>query len=378
MSDMGGGVFRGTLSPNDCTDDPEFFFTVNNSACGIVTTPGNAPANVFTALAGNEFPVLADDFETNLGWTTQVIGATSGNWQRGIPVNDSGWAHDPVSDSDGSGRCYLTQNAAGNTDVDGGAVALLSPVIDMTAGDMIIAYDYYLKLTDEDGTDRLLVELSSNGTGGPFTEIARHDTDGGLDWRSHLILEDELILAGIPLTTTMVVRFTANDGDVQSIVEAGVDAFRASSVPCGGVGLVYCTSGTTANGCRASISGMGSPSGTAGSGFDIIVSQMEGSKSGLIFYSINGANNFPWGAGTSLLCTKAPTQRSPIQNSGGSNGSCDGQITLDWNLFIATRPNALGNPFTGGESVWAQGWFRDPPSPKTTSLSNGLQFTVAP
>jgi hypothetical protein len=35
-------------------------------------------------------------------------------------------------------------------------------------------------------------------------------------------------------------------------------------------------------------------------------------------------------------------------------------------------------PFSSGASVWAQGYFRDPPGPKTTALSNGLQFSVCP
>jgi hypothetical protein len=65
-------------------------------------------------------------------------------------------------------------------------------------------------------------------------------------------------------------------------------------------------------------------------------------------------------------------------NSGGSPGMCDGLIAEDWNAFLAANSGALGQPFTGGETVWAQGWFRDPPAQKTTSLSNGLIFTVAP
>jgi hypothetical protein len=68
---------------------------------------------------------------------------------------------------------------------------------------------------------------------------------------------------------------------------------------------------------------------------------------------------------------------SPL-NSGGTNAVCDGVLSEDWNLFIATHASALGQPFLGGETVWAQGWFRDSPSAKTTALSNGLVFAVAP
>jgi hypothetical protein len=75
---------------------------------------------------------------------------------------------------------------------------------------------------------------------------------------------------------------------------------------------------------------------------------------------------------------KAPLERGPAQNAGGMSGACNGTLTLDWNQFIATHPSSLGSPFQGGENVCAQGWFRDPPTAKTTAMSDGLVFTVAP
>src|SRR5262249_22774483 len=85
-------------------------------------------------LPGAPATVFSDNFETDRGWTVTNLGATSGNWERGVPVNDPSWDYDPVSDYDGSGRCYLTQNAPGNTDVDGGATQLTSPLLDLSAG----------------------------------------------------------------------------------------------------------------------------------------------------------------------------------------------------------------------------------------------------
>ncbi len=171
--------------------------------------------------------LLLDDFESDQGWTTDDDGAaTSGFWQRGIPVDDAGWAYDPIADSDGSGRCYVTENGPGNTDIDMGAVSLFSPVIDMSAGSVSISYAYFLRLTNSDGADMLLVEISENGASGPWTEIARHDTDGGLSWRTHVITQGDLDMAGITKTTSMMLRFTANDANTQSIVEAGVDAVQ--------------------------------------------------------------------------------------------------------------------------------------------------------
>ena len=167
--------------------------------------------------------LLVDDFETDTGWTTTVSGASSGDWQRGVPVNDSGWQYDPLSDFDGSGQCYVTDNGPGNTDVDNGSVSLFSPPIDMTVGSISISYAYYLRMTVSDGTDMMLVEISENGASGPWVEVARHDTDGGLAWRTHLITEDDLANAGVSKTSNMMLQFTVNDANTQSIVEAGLD-----------------------------------------------------------------------------------------------------------------------------------------------------------
>jgi hypothetical protein len=142
----------------------------------------------------------------------------------------------------------------------------------------------------------------------------------------------------------------------------------------------FCTAGTTTHGCVPSIAGLGTPSASASSGFTITVSSVEGQKQGLIFYGINnsGFTPLPWGPSSSFLCVKQPTQRMGVQNSGGTLNTCGGALATDWNAFRAGNPAALGSPFASGNVVYAQGWFRDPPSPKNTMLSNALQFTLGP
>jgi hypothetical protein len=173
---------------------------------------------------------FADNFECDTGWTDSSSGASSGFWQRGVPVDDDFWDWDPASDADGSGSCYLTQNVTGNTDVDGGSVTLTSPTIDMSPGDVTISYQYFLNLSNDDGTDQLLVEINNNDGVGAWTTLVAHTTNGALTWRPHTINQADLDAAGVVLTSTMRVRFTANDGDPQSINEAGLDAFSVTSV----------------------------------------------------------------------------------------------------------------------------------------------------
>ena len=53
-------------------------------------------------------------------------------------------------------------------------------------------------------------------------------------------------------------------------------------------------------------------------------------------------------------------------------------LTEDWNNFWYQHPGALGGHPSGGEVFQAQCWFRDPPSAKTTGLTNAIEFVVQP
>jgi hypothetical protein len=177
-------------------------------------------------------------------------------------------------------------------------------------------------------------------------------------------------------------RVVAFDSDASNLVAVDTnntyDIFVRDQGPGGPT--VYCTAGTTSHGCVPWISSSGTPSATSGSGFTIVANAVEGQKQGILFYGIDnsGFTPVPWGASTSFLCVKPPTQRTSPRNAGGTPNSCDGALSLDWNAYIAANPGALGNPFAAGQHVFAQGWFRDPPSPKTTMLSDALEFVVGP
>jgi hypothetical protein len=109
---------------------------------------------------------------------------------------------------------------------------------------------------------------------------------------------------------------------------------------------------------------------------NITVANVEGQKSGLIFYSITGQLIQAWNA-TSFLCVKAPTQRTGTQTSGGTVNACDGTLSLDWNAFQPPTRRAR-QPLVGGNKVQVQAWFRDPPAGKATNLSNAIEMTYVP
>ncbi|MCC7012970.1 MAG: hypothetical protein IT454_10440 [Planctomycetes bacterium] len=143
----------------------------------------------------------------------------------------------------------------------------------------------------------------------------------------------------------------------------------------------YCTAGTSTNGCSPAISATAQPSATLANPCMLNVAGVDGQKNSLVFYGVNNAGFTPisWGLGsTSLLCVKSPTQRMNSQNTGGTSGQCNGSLTQDWNAYQTFNPNALGAPFSAGQKIYAQAWYRDPAAVKTTNLSDALELTMAP
>ena len=216
-----------------CTEDVEYYVTVQDTNGVVFSDPVGVDVNIepYTTTATVSVDVVFEDtFEADEGWVTLVLGATTGQWQRGVPVDDPNWPYDPATDGDGSGQCYLTQNELGDTDVDGGFVRLTSPILDMSSGDIMISYEYFLRMTADNGLDGLLVEIRNGVVN--YTEIVRHITDGGLSWRHHDISPTQITDAGVTFTATMQIRFTATDGLPESIVEAGIDGFRLNQLAC--------------------------------------------------------------------------------------------------------------------------------------------------
>jgi len=361
MTLVAGQQYESTLPPPACGQTPEYYFSFTDADCGPVLDPAAGPNGPYGALVGDLVTVFADDFETDTGWTVANVGATTGDWERGVPVNDPNWAYDPMSDSDGSGSSYLTMNQLGNTDVDDGQVELVSPSFDLTGPPRIIEYDYFLRLTDEDGTDRMLVQVSPNGAAGPWTEVARHDTDGGLAWRSHTITTSDVTAAGVTPTSDMRLRFRTNDGNPQSINESGLDAFRISLIDCdGAVGTNYCQSGVSG----AQIAASGTTSVTLN---DLVLAAngVPPFANGVFVYG-GSQQQMPFGQG--FLCIQTPVFRlGPVTNSGA-------QGQLMHMLDVTNPPNPLGT--IGPGSTWNfQGWFR---LGGTFDLTDGLSVTFTP
>jgi len=374
---LGGTSYQAQFPGLPCGDSVSYYFSADSTNGLTWTDPPEGQAGPYSGVvATSQTIVFQDDFETDKGWVPSNQGATSGDFDRGVPVNDPNWSYDPISDSDGSGQCWVTENAFGNTDIDNGTVRLRSPDLDLSGGNVVVQYDYYCNLTVEDGVDKILVTAQDMISASGWKEVARHDTSGGTAWRTHQITEADFTAAGVPLTSQVRLRFDANDTGAASIHEAGLDAFVVKTLACDSV-LTYCAAGTSASGCQAEMSGTGTPSLSLASGFTVAAKNGEGNKSGLFYFGQNGKQANPWGNGTSFQCVVPPLRRTPLQTATGTNGNCDASFLLDFNAYVSAVPAKAPS---AGSPVQMQFWYRDPAntSNQTTSLSNALEFTMAP
>jgi len=145
------------------------------------------------------------------------------------------------------------------------------------------------------------------------------------------------------------------------------------------VPLVYCIAKTNSLGCTSAIGFSGTPSATAGSGFDVGATNVFSHKIGLLFYGLRGSALVPFQGG--WLCVRPPLRRTPAQSSGGAlpppSRDCTGTFSFDFNAWIATGADPA---LVAGQDVWAQYWSRDPgfPPPDGSNLTDALAFAIQP
>jgi hypothetical protein len=234
MNQISPGLYEANFPTSDCATELKYYFSADTTANNTQANPSNAPETFYTALSADSVSVkFSDNFNTNKGWSVSG-NASDGQWTRGVPVG-GGDRGDPAADDDGSGSCYLTDNADGNSDVDGGSTVLTSPIFDATTaagGVAVLKYSrwYSNNVGDNAEADIFVVEISNNG-GSSWTNV---ETVGptGIEVRGGWFQKTFRIDDFVTPTNQMRVRFTASDLGNGSIVEAGVDAFEVLSVNC--------------------------------------------------------------------------------------------------------------------------------------------------
>jgi Tol biopolymer transport system component len=379
------------------------------------TTLLSGPLNGSPNDGGSYDPDITPDGRFVAYWSWDVTVVADANPETDIYVYDALTGQTTIASVDSSGaQVYGSHCFGASISDDGRYVAFASDGSTFVAGDAPYTWDYFVHDRVSGANARVSVDsqgvaandflwdappaISGDGRFVAFASTASNlvvgDTNGAADVFLHdrlfgltsLLSANSAGLAGNAVSHrpalsrdgyVAVFNSKATDliaGDVNGLE----DVFRvdgSASAP-----QTYCTAGVTFNGCQAQIAASANPSVSGASSCAITVVDVEGQRSAVIFYGIDNSNfsPLPWGSGSSYMCVKQPQQRTPAQNSGGTAGACNGSLALDWDAYQLTHPNALGNPWSAGAQVYVQAWYRDPPSAKSTHLSNAIQMTYLP
>ncbi|MDP6602242.1 MAG: hypothetical protein QGH76_08095 [Phycisphaerales bacterium] len=236
MAVVNSSDYLATIPASDCGTTVDMYFSAETTSGMTVTYPGGAPGNHFSVLsaAGDSEVTFDDNFQTDMGWSVSgtASGSSDGRWQRGVPAG-GGDRGDPASDADGSGMCYLTGNADGNTDVDATSTILTSPTMD-ASGTKVLAYWRWYDNTygASPYADTFVVEISDDN-GSSWTNLETVGPSGGEVAGGWYYKEWSLSdIGGFEPNASFRIRFTASDLGEGSVIEAAVDGVQLFEISC--------------------------------------------------------------------------------------------------------------------------------------------------
>lgn len=227
MTNVSGSDWQASIPALACGDKVEYFFRAADLGGEVFTFPASSPANTHVAYATTGLvDVLVDNFSSDMGWgVINGGGLTSGAWERGAPVET---ASQPGVDSpnDSGNSAFITENgsvggSSSSSDLDGGPTSLISPVLDFSAGDGIIRYSRWLFNNNADASDTLEAQIRE-ADGSPWVTVETVQLLAG-GWVEHSFRVSDYVTP----SATIRVRFRAQDNPNNSLVDAGLDNFRA-------------------------------------------------------------------------------------------------------------------------------------------------------
>ncbi|MSR75815.1 MAG: hypothetical protein EXS14_10150 [Planctomycetes bacterium] len=235
MIQTGPNIFRGTLPGIACFHSANWYVSISALAgAQVVSYPAGGAAAPIITMA--ESPVLttviADNGETVVAGWSVANGPllTDGPWDlaAATPVAGANSAA-PIAAFGGTGKCFLTDNVATNSDVDGDETRLSSPLFSLQGfTDARLSYALWYDNDNTAGSnDSFRVEVSNNG-GGTWVTV---DTVAGLTmWQTRRIRLGQFIAN---FTNSMRVRFIASDFSPAHTIEAAMDNFIIETCPVG-------------------------------------------------------------------------------------------------------------------------------------------------
>lgn len=217
--------------PTECGSQVGYYLSATSVSGYELVLPAGGAASPWVVLSAVDVVIdFEDSFETNTGWSVSG-NASDGQWERGIPAG-GGDRGDPASAAHGA-YCYLTDNEDGNSDVDGGATILTSPILDGSGEGA--ALSYWRWFNNSFGAspyeDIMTIEISYDGgsTWSIVEIVGPTDQASGGWYEVQFALSD---IAGYDQSANTRLRVTAEDTGDGSVVESALDGLRISTVVC--------------------------------------------------------------------------------------------------------------------------------------------------
>lgn len=369
MSPAGGDTFTADIPSIGGVGYVSYWISATDSNSGSESTQ---PLE-FTV--GQETVLYAYDFEAgnDEGWQGHLgtDTATTGEWERGDPIGTDAQSENDHTPGGGNTDCWFTGQGSqggslGENDVDGGQTTLLSPTFDL-AGASSVQLTYWRWYSNDTGAspnnDTMRIGISNNDgaswinleTVGPTGE----QSNGGWFQASHSLD------AVISLTSTMRVRFIAEDAGDGSIVEAAVDDFEIMALDPGCPAPVnYCTAAVNSTGSAGQMVWNGSQD-VNDNMFNIGAINLPSNQFGIFVY---GPTQGSQSVGDGTLCIDGGAiYRLPVV-----------QVGLFGDVYHSVDMTSLplGGDIVNGDTVNFTLWFRDPAGgPAGYNFADGLNVT---
>ncbi len=203
----------------------DYYLSAESDHGNVQYYPYGNPHRWANTISASELDIVfQDNFQTDHGWVVENEYVDDGAWERAIP-GTYGVYGEPTSDYDGSGYCYVTDNAAGESDLDGGPTKFISPTIDLSQyQNGYISFARWISSFNSGYDD--LRAYASDDDGFTWELLDYYKDRGG--WT-----EEKLSLTGeLQLTEQMKLQFSVSDRPDNTWTEAAVDAIAIYGGNC--------------------------------------------------------------------------------------------------------------------------------------------------